>query len=297
MKTNSVSRLGGAVLASLLCLQAHATEGGGLAAYPDGLENFLVGALPPPGVHTLIYAGTARYNRLRGDDGSSIGPPDFKVTVNAVVPRVVWVTGQSVLGGQLAFEALLPLLDVKVRAGGASFHSSGAGDLVLGTAVGWHHSPALHSVLGLDVYLPTGQYDRQDPSSLGKNAVTLQPVYAVSRIDPAGWNADLKLMWDINRRNSDTQTRSGQAVHADFAGGWGLGNGWVMGAAGHTFQQLSDDSGPAAAAGKAQAWALGPSLRYATAQGFMFTAKLQREFSVRNRPEGTQFYVKASLPF
>lgn len=41
---------------------AHATEGGGLAIYPDGLENYLVGALPPPGVHALVYAGAARYD-------------------------------------------------------------------------------------------------------------------------------------------------------------------------------------------------------------------------------------------
>lgn len=298
MTTSSCRRRTCAVAAVLACVAAaHATEGGGLAAYPDGLENFLTGALPPPGVHTLLYGAVSRYTSLRGNDGERVGPPDFKVEVNALVPRVVWVTGQQVLGGQLAFEALLPLLDVSVLAGGATFGSTGAGDLVLGTAVGWHHGESLHSVAGLDVYLPTGDYDATDPSSLGKHTWTFQPVYAVSRIDPNGWNGDVKLMWDVNRRNSDTRTRSGQALHADFAAGWGFGQGWVAGVGGHTFQQITDDDGPAAAAGKARAWALGPSVRYATPQGFLVTAKLQREFGVRNRLEGTQFLVKATLPF
>lgn len=296
-RTHAPTRATVATACLLAALGAHATEGGGLGAYPDGLESHLAGALPPPGLHGLVYAGGARYDKLRGDDGERIGPPDFKVDVGLVVPRLVWVTQQSLLGGQLAFEALLPLLKVKVRAGGQTFESSGAGDLIVGAALGWHHSQTLHSVLAVDVYAPTARYDAADPSSLGKNHWTVQPIYAVSLINPAGLNVDAKLMWDINRRNTDTRTRSGQALHADLAAGWGLGNGWVVGVGGHVFQQLTSDSGPNAAAGKARAAAIGPSLRYADAQGRLFTAKLQQEFSVRNRPSGAQFFVKAAIPF
>lgn len=295
---NTGRNLAMVALACTACLGtlAHATEGNGLAVYPDGLENFLSGALPPPGVHTLVYAGTSRYDKLLNNSGDHIGPPDFKVDVGLVVPRVVWVTTQTVLGGQLAFEALLPVLDVKVKAGGQTFRQSGLGDLIVGGALGFHHSPSLHSVLGVDVYLPTGQYDAQDPASLGKHIWAVQPIVALSRIDPAGWNADMKLMWDINGRNSATSTRSGQAVHADLDAGWGVGQGWVLGVAGHVFQQVTDDRGPLAGTGKASAVGLGPSVRYA--QGpWLFTAKWQNEFHVRNRPEGQQLLLKASLPF
>lgn len=86
---------------------AHATEGGGLAIYPDGLENYLVGALPPPGVHALVYAGAARYDTLRGNSGQSL-LQDFKVDVNVLAPRLIWVTPAQVFGGQLAFHAIAP---------------------------------------------------------------------------------------------------------------------------------------------------------------------------------------------
>jgi hypothetical protein len=33
---------------------SYATEGGG-GMYPNGNENYLVGALPPPGFYTMLY--------------------------------------------------------------------------------------------------------------------------------------------------------------------------------------------------------------------------------------------------
>ncbi|WCM94521.1 transporter [Acidovorax sp. NCPPB 2350] len=275
---------------------ALATENGGLAIYPDGLENYFVGALPPPGVHLLMYGGTLRYDTLRGNAGQSL-VPDFKVDVNVLAPRLVWVTQQQVAGGQLAFHAIAPLLDIKFRAGGATFKSSGLGDVTLGAALGYHLSPQWHQVVGVDVYAPTGSYSATDPSSPGKNYWTVQPVYALTYMQPAGLNADLKLMYDINQRNDDTRTRSGQALHADYAAGWGLGNGWVVGVGGHVFRQVTDDSGPGSAQGKARAVGFGPSIRYANDKGLLVTVKWQKEYGVRNRPEGSQLFVKASIPF
>jgi hypothetical protein len=271
---------------------AHATEGGGLGVYPDGLENFMAGALPPPGVYGIAYAGSLRYDSVRDGAGNRVEPPDFGVRVNVVVPRVVWVTGQSVLGGQLALHAVAPLLDVDMHAGTGRWRSQGLGDMTFGAALGYHASPELHYLVALDLVAPTGRYDRADPSSPGKNVWTVQPVVALSRVQASGWNLDVKAMYDINLVNHDTGTRSGQALHADYALGWGCGNGWVLGAGGHAYRQVTEDTGPGAA-GKARAFALGPALKYDAGKGWFLTAKLQREFGVRNRPQGEQFYVKA----
>lgn len=276
---------------------AHATEGGGLGTYPDGLENYLSGALPPPGVHALLYAGLMKYDKLRDTNGHALPVPGFGVDVAVLAPRIVWVTPHKVLGGDLAFHTVLPLLNVSFKATGTRWRSTGLGDITFGPALGFHPSPSLHYVLALDLIAPTGRYSSGDPSSPGKNHWTVQPVFAISTMEAAGLNADLKLMYDINQRNGATQTRSGQALHADYALGWGLGNGWVAGLGGHVFLQTTADSGPASAQGKARAIGLGPSLRYADGRGVLVTLKLQKEFSVRNRPEGTQFFVKAALPF
>ncbi|MGS1106852.1 SphA family protein [Achromobacter anxifer] len=290
-------RLASATALALASAGAQATEGGGLGVYPDGLENFMSGALPPPGVHMLVYAGGARYDTLRGNDGQRVPVPGFKVDVNVLAPRLIWVTQQQVVGGQLAFHAIAPLLDVTAKAAGQRNRSTGLGDMTLGVALGYHPSESLHYVVGLDMYAPTGEYDRKDPSSLGKNYWTAQPVFALSRISPDGFNADLKVMYDFNFTNSATDTRSGQALHADYALGWGVGKGWVLGVGGYAFQQVTDDSGPNSAAGRARAFGVGPSVRYMNEKGWLFTAKWQQDFKVKNRPEGAQLYVKLGIPF
>ena len=63
------------------------------------------------------------------------------------------------LGGSLALHTVVPLLDVDFRANGARFKSSGLGDIAVGAALGYHASPALHYLFGVDVYAPTGKYD------------------------------------------------------------------------------------------------------------------------------------------
>jgi hypothetical protein len=288
------ARILGLALASA-CAGVGATEGAGLGVYPDGLENYMSGALPPPGVYGIVYAGRLRYDTVRDGAGNRVDIPNFAAQVDVVAPRVVWVTGQSILGGQVAVHAVAPLLDVDTHAGAGHWSSRGLGDMTFGAALGYHASPSLHYLFSLDVVAPTGRYDRADPSSLGKNIWTVQPVFALSRVQALGWNADVKAMLDLNGRNHDTGTRSGRALHADYALGWGLGNGWVVGVGGHVYRQVGDDSGPGGA-GRARALALGPSLKYDSGAGWFVTAKLQREFDVRDRPQGEQFYIKAVHP-
>lgn len=276
---------------------ANATEGGGLPVYADGLENFMSGALPPPGVHWLSYAGALHYDKVRDASGDQIPIPGFKVNVGVIAPRLIWVTEQKVMGGQLAFHVIAPLLTVKAEAMGESQRKSGLGDIVFGPALGYHPSERLHYVLGLDVYAPTGRYRKEDSANLGRNYWAFQPVAAVTYMQPTGLNIDTKFMFDVNMENNDTDTRSGNALHVDYAVSWGWGNGLVTGVGGYWYRQLGDDHGPNAGPGKARAFAIGPSLRYANDKGFMITAKWQTEMGVRSRPEGSAFMLKASLPF
>ncbi|MBJ9836075.1 transporter [Citrobacter freundii] len=273
-----------------------ATEGNGPGIYPDGLENYMSGALPAEGVHVLLYGGSARYDHVRDNNGHDISGPGFSMNVNILAPRIIWVTEQHLLGGQLAFHSILPLLDVTAKSYGRKYTSQGLGDITLGSALGFHPSPDLHFVLGMDLFAPTGDYDRYDPSSLGRNYWAVQPVWAISYIPQKGVNADIKMMYDFNFRNEDSHTRSGQAFHADYALGWAVGNGWVVGIGGYAFMQTTNDDGPNSASAKSQAFSIGPSVRYANDRGWLLTLKWQKEMDVRNRPEGSQLYLKASIP-
>jgi hypothetical protein len=289
-----------AVLAGLvLAGPATATEGGG-GIYANGVENFLAGAMPPPGFYPLVYATHYRATELRDGNGNDIAAAvgGFRAEVNGVIPRFIWVTGQQVFGGQLALHVLLQVLNVDVRVGQNHGSNTGIGDLNLAAALGYHVSPKLHYVVALETNAPTGQYDRNDVASLGRNYWNIEPLVAVSYLQPSGVNADIKLMYDYNFRNGATGYTSGQELHADYALGWGLGNGFVAGVGGYLYRQVSDDkaSGRAVPGNRGRALAIGPSLRYQNAQGWMFTAKYERQFDVRNRSSGAAFWIKTIIP-
>ena len=78
--------VGPAVLAG----PAFATEGGG-GAYPNGAEDFMAGALPPPGTYFknyLLYYSASQFNDKNGNDLI----PDFKLKAAAEVLRFIHVT-------------------------------------------------------------------------------------------------------------------------------------------------------------------------------------------------------------
>ncbi|WP_235582076.1 transporter [Rhizobacter sp. Root1221] len=263
------------------------------------MENFLTGAAPPPGFYVLEYGNIHRADKLKDGSGDDVPLPVFKVAANVVATRLVWSTPTMVAGGNLMYHAIVPLVDLKVEVPGLSQRKTGLGDITFGPALGFHHSPSLHSVLGFDLVAPLGRYDQRDVANIGRNYWSLQPLVAVSQIDPAGFNGDFKLTFNFNQRNGDTDYRSGNEVYLDYAAGWGLGNGWVLGAGGFAMRQLSNDTSAGASLpdSKASAFAIGPTMKYDNGKGWFITAKWQREMSVRNRPEGSALWIKTILPF
>ena len=277
---------------------AQASEGGG-SSYPGGVENFLTGAAPPPGFYVLEYGNIYRADKLKDDSGNDVPLPVFKVAANVVSTRFVWSSPITLAGGNVMLHAIVPLVDLKVEVPGLSQRKTGLADLTFGPGLAFHHSPNLHSVVGFDLVAPVGRYAKGDLTNIGRNYWSLQPLYTVSYLDAAGFNGDFKLTFNFNRRNKATDYRSGNEVYLDFCAGWGLGNGWVLGAGGFAMRQFTDDTqaGVTLPDSKGSAFAIGPSLKYDNGKGWFITAKWQREMSVRNRPEGSALWIKTILPF
>ena len=294
------SRLTTALFVSLLATMnatVQATEGGG-TLYPNGAENFTAGAMPPPGFYGMLFANHYNADRVNDANGNNLNVPGFKVAANAVVPRFIWVTGAKFLGGDLSLHALLPVIDLKVSVAGNSQRKSGIGDLTTGPGLGYHHSPNLHSLLGLDFYLPTGSYNKGDLANIGRNHYAVEPLYILSYIDPKGFNGDIKMGYLFNQRNKATDYRSGQEFHFDYAAGWGLGNGLTAGVGGYYYQQTTTDTqaGVDLANSKAKAFAIGPSLKYDSGKGWFATVKWQKEMKSENRAQGNALWFKAVFP-
>ncbi len=295
------SLLGRLALAAAIATTAtpsFATEGGG-STWPLGLENFLAAALPPPGFYGMVFGNYYHADRLIDGQGNTI-PLAFDVKAAVLAPRGVWVTGEKFLGGQLAFHVVAPLVNLKVSVAGTSQTKSGLGDMVVGPVLGYHYSPKLHSVAALDIGLPTGHFDKNDLANIGRNYWTIRPVWAMTYIEPTGFNGDFVALYNHNLKNKDTDYKSGDEVNVDYSLGWGLGNGFVVGVGGHLYRQIADDKQAGTSVGtdgnRGRSGSIGPSIMYNSNKGWFFTVKWQKEGGVRNKAEGNALWVKAVFP-
>ena len=216
-------RLRGVILLAGLAAptSAWASENGG-SAYSHGAEGWLTGIIPPPGDYLIGYTNHYSARRLNDGKGKS-SVPNFRVDALSQTLRYVHVTDVEVLGGSLAFQLVVPLVDLKVRAGSNSDHEAGFGDiLVTPIMIGWHKGK-WHYGLSLGAVLPTGRYQRGDLANIGRNYMTWEGVAALTYLDPDGPEFSLKLIYHAPRTNNATRYRSGDEVHADFAAGWNFG--------------------------------------------------------------------------
>lgn len=278
---------------------SHATQGGG-GAYPNGAEDFMSGALPPPGTYLLNYIEYYSANRLNDNNGNEM-MPGFKLNVFADVVRVVHVTRQQVLGASWGMHLFLPLvyMDVKIP-GAGSDNRTGLGDIIINPFIlGWH-GKNWHVATGLDFYLPTGSYDKKRLANTGRNYWTFEPVLAGTYLTDSGFELSGKLMYDFNTKNSDLDYLSGQELHLDYAIGQHLGD-FTAGVAGYFYQQTTDDEQKGKKVSfndgnKGRVVGVGPALKYQY-KNMSFSLKYLFETLVENRPEGGNLWFKCSYAF
>ena len=284
-------------LFALLTSSAMATENGG-GAYPNGAEGFMTGLVPPPpGMYLIdysLYYGASDFMDANGDE---INAP-FDLTVWGNIVRLINVTDKRIFGGQWVQHAFFPVLYLDVTTPGGSDHSFGIGDVIVDPFILAWHTKHLHWAVGLDTYIPVGKYYKGDLANLGRNYWTFEPVAAMTYLSDGGFDASLKVMYDINTRNDDTDYKSGDEFHFDWALGKRLGK-CVLGVGGYYYKQVTGDDGtvmtPAgpvdAGDNKGQTIAIGPQIA-CQYKGISLVLKYQREFESENKFEGDKVWFK-----
>jgi hypothetical protein len=121
-----------------------------------------------------------------------------------------------------------------------------------------------------------------------------------------GLEVSSKFMYDINTNNPDTDYRSGQEFHFDYAVGYKVSD-WTVGAAGYYYKQITNDkingekvTFPDALGFedgfKGQAIAVGPAVKYGC-KNISFTLKYLWDTEVEHRPEGQSLWFKLVYAF
>ncbi len=309
----------GLVLGLTLC--AGSAVAGGGQHYPNGAEDFVVGALPPPGVYFKNYLVYINKDRLMDNEGKKT-PVEFDASVFAAIPRFIWVSPYKILGASWGAHVFIPFYtaDVEVTAqtpGGplkvVNDSDGGLGDIIFSPFIlGWHFGPNFHAVFAVDVWAPTGNYDNDDVSTqlLSRNHWTFEPVFAATYL----WNGfdfSVKLMYDFNTTNDEylvsdgaggmkeVDLDPGQEFHFDWAVGWSPKPGWRFGVNGFYYWQTTDDEIDGTEnSDRSRLAAIGPGLKWWPNQGrFSVVAKHLWEFDGKNMPEGSSTWLNVVWVF
>jgi hypothetical protein len=289
---------------SLMVPAALAKEGGD--QYPNGAENWFAGATPPAGFYYVNYFG---YYSGELKDGSGRNAalngttPSVDATFDAF--RFVEMTKFKVLGADYGMHVIVPVVHQSMNLNGRNSMSS-VGDITIDPFVlGWHRGQ-WHAVTGLDINLPTGHFDQNDPRvSIGAHYYSLEPVFAFSYLPKSGWEASTKIMYNLKTTNQATDYHSGQEFHMDYLAGKHLGS-WMFGGTGYFLKEVTDDTigGQVVTAipslwdegRRGQVVAIGPSVGYTNKRHMTFIAQWQHETLVRNRFGGDKIWFKMIIP-
>jgi hypothetical protein len=290
--------------AALLTAAAWAKEGGD--QYPNGAENWYAGAVPPAGRYYVNYFGVYSGQLKDGRGAYALlngATPSANAAFNAL--RFVDVLPVKIFGADYGVHAIVPLVYQSVNLNGSADRTN-LGDITVNPMIlAWHH-PQWHAVASIDVFLPTGYYDRNDARvSIGSNDYGFDPLFGVSWLPKSGWEVSAKVMYDVKTTNPATQYHSGQEFHSDYAAGKHAGS-WMVGGTGYYLQQTTDDTVAGAVAAAAPGlWdagrrgrvvAMGPSLGYSTGRHVIWMADWQHETEVRNRFGGDKMWFKLIVP-
>ncbi len=243
--------------ANILLFHVSPSLAGGGKNYPLGAEDFLSGAVPPPGFYFLNYAYYYKGNDLADDSGDDIEIFD-EAEVKADVLRFLWVSDKQIAGGFYGQHLFIPFLDVDVDfkqpvgAKGKSHYSDSGVPYVIYSPfiLSWHLMEGkLHLVTSLvDTYIPMGNEEDGNLANVGRNFWGFEPVLAATWMPTKNLELSLKMMYDFYTSQDDYATPfgdvdrdPGQEFHFDYSISYALNPSWRVGVNGYYYQQTTKD--------------------------------------------------------
>jgi anthranilate 1,2-dioxygenase (deaminating, decarboxylating) large subunit len=248
-------------------------------------------------------------SELRDSQGKAI-PGSNRVTSYSTTTYIAFISKERVLGGWLAGEVLLPIVDLNVQlANSTSSRVRGLADLTVGTGLQWAPKKIgsgvfVHRVV-LDIGLPTGKYSDQLSVNLGNHFVVVNPYYALTyerkRLE---CSARFHYLW--NSTNNDPfvgfgirNMQPGQAFHVNYATSYELWKNVRPGFNGYWLQQLTDHqiNGNNVRNSKERTIGLGPGIQLGGGT-IWFRLNGYIETDVHNRPSGIKvtFRISKTVP-
>ncbi len=297
-----------AVLLGSFCLILGAASMATAAAggYVPGVEGVMAASVPPPGVHYRQYNVLYEADTLTDKNGDEIDI-GFDISVFANVHRLVWITNKKLLGADYGASVIVPVtaIDLEIGAFGVKDSNIGVGDILIEPFVLAWHGERYDVALGLGVNLPTGDFDENEPASVGSGCLSgLLTFGGTVYFDAAkSWSVSALTRSLAYGKQKDTDLKPGSEFFVD----WGIGKQLPLspsflirpGIAGYAYWQVGKDSGPGSNDDKGQVYAVGPEVNLFWLPPHLFQANMRFlwEFGAEDEAEGTKAVLTLTKSF
>jgi hypothetical protein len=258
-----------------------------------------------PGIllqQTLVPYHAGRFD---GAQGQQL-PGDNSVTALGSLSQVVFISRVKFLGAYVGAEILLPAAHVNVETDlGVRGSDGGVGDLILGPVMlQWPE----HKVFGkplwqrvvLDIDVPTGSYDRNQPVNVGSNLVSLNPHYAATLFLTPKLETSWRFHYLWNSRNNDpnpvyraSNIQPGQAFHFNAAVSYQVMPRLRIGVNAYYLKEITDPriGGLAIPHAREQVGSIGPGMLLSLKPVDLILNAFF-EMGAENRPQGVRVVVR-----
>lgn len=277
-----------------------------------GLANVYDGIAGKPG---LIYQGYAQYfqaHRLNNGSGIQV-PTDLKVNSLLQMNQLIYLSPIRVLGGNLGFTALVPIVQINASnpSGNAPSVNPGVlGDIVQGTAIQWSDrklfgKPFSHRV-EVDVNIPIGSYDSRYAINASSHLWAYGAYHAFTLMLTDKTSISARNMFNYNSSYIGSKAKPGAYYNGNYSIDYSVIKSLKVEAAAYYLTQFNQDS----YGGnhryyhnqygldntKERVFGYGPGLAYFAPNGALIEAKVFFETGARNRFEGSRPTLRIAIP-
>ena len=297
-------RFAGVALLVVVCVAAcpvrvEATERG-LAAYPDGAQNFLCGVFPPPGFY---FQNTVLYYSADDFKGAVEGiPADFNGFAN--VFNYVYSSDTRLWGANWGYRISFPLTYFSIRGKRQpiGFNDFGVGNSSFAPFVLGYHFGDYHLTPAFTIIFP-GAWDASNYASPSQNYYSFQPGLGVAWMPKSRIGVNAFFMYDFPTKNTDplppavSSYQSGQAFHFDYCVDYAFRPNLRAGLAGFYYFQTTSDFRDGQDIGfRGRQFAIGPAVKYDRGK-FSVSYIANFESATQFRPDGVRNWVNVVYAF
>lgn len=234
-------------LTLLLAAPAQAQLNGSHTLGDFGVQS---GSQPQPGFYAALFYLRYDADTIKDADGNVVrvspGAPG-SIAVSAVAPLAWYVSKAKILGANYGAMVVLPFANASIEAPafdlGTTVDTSVSDLLIRPLDLGWHAARA-DVTTGLQIYVPTGRYERGGSDNIGKGMWAYEPFLGTTVYFDEKRTVSLAATgyWELHGNKKDPNVNVGQIL--TLQGGVGksfLGGGLILGGAYYAQWKLTED--------------------------------------------------------